>query len=249
MQSAPVNAWFDFLGKTLSPYQTNPLDINPLREVVASEIDFERVRRCDKVRVFVSATHVRTGKLREFSHQELSVDALMASACLPLLFQAVEIDGEAYWDGGYVGNPSLMPLIVDGPADDLILVQINPSHREVVPTAARDIVDRLDEITFNSSLVKELRAIAMVRGLLELQGTGRTPMQPPLFEKIAALRMHRIEATQALSSLGIISKVNAAWPLLQDLHRIGHTTADAWIDRHFDDLGRRSTLPLEQFLG
>ena len=264
LENAPVNAWLDCVGRSMSPYQFNPLDINPLRNIVAAEVDFERVRACDKLKLFVSATHVASGKLHEFDHRAITVDAVMASACLPLLFKAVEIDGEAYWDGGYLGNPSLMPLIEAGPTDDLILVQINPSHREKLPTTTREIVDRIDEITFNASLVKELRTIALIRRLLDqrresgaLPGAlpGAAPRAPtaaptgaPLFGRIASLRMHRIEAEAALSALGVSSRGNAGWPFLQNLHRIGYETTDQWLDAHFSDLGRKATLSLDAYV-
>lgn len=264
LENAPVNSWLDCVGRSMSPYQFNPLDINPLRAIVAAEVDFERVRACDRLQLFVSATHVASGRLREFDHRSLTVDAVMASACLPLLFKAVEIDGEAYWDGGYLGNPSLMPLVEAGPTDDLILVQINPSHREKLPTTTREIVDRIDEISFNASLVKELRAIALVRRLLD-QGSDRgappgarsraksnaqpeTLPMPPLFAKIASLRMHQIEAVAALSALGASSRGNAGWPFLQNLHRIGYETTDRWLEAHFTDLGRKATLSLEPYM-
>jgi len=170
IEGSPLHLYLDWVGRSLSPHQFNPLDLNPLRDIVAAEVDFDRVRACDKVRLFVSATNVRTGGLKEFRQTELSVEAVMASACLPLVFRAVEIDGEAYWDGGYLGNPSLLPLIAESPAHDLVLVQINPSRREALPTTAADILDRLNEITFNSSLVKVLRSLALLQQLLSQEG-------------------------------------------------------------------------------
>ncbi len=242
-------AWYvDWFTRTFSPYQFNPLDINPLRDIVASEIDFDRVRACDRMRVFVSATNVRTGQLREFRSHELTADAVMASACLPLLFRAVEIDGEAYWDGGYVGNPSLLPLIAESPAHDLVLVQINPSRREEVPTTTQQIVDRVNEITFNSSLVKELRSLALLKQLLAAEGAPPPQGRSGLIAQVDALRMHRIDAGSELASLGAASKLNAAWPFVLRLHRIGRDAADAWLARSFAHLGRRATLDLRRYL-
>lgn len=177
-KGSPLHLYLDWVSRSLSPHQFNPLDLNPLRDIVAAEVDFERVRACDKMRLFISATNVRTGRLKEFRQSELSADAVMASACLPLLFRAVEIDGEAYWDGGYLGNPSLLPLIAESPAHDLLLVQINPSRREVVPTRTAEILDRLNEITFNSSLVKELRSLALLQQVLRQGGAPRRAESP-----------------------------------------------------------------------
>ena len=244
---SPLQGYLDWLGRTFSPYQLNPLDINPLRHIVASEVDFERLRRADGVRLFISATHVRTGRLREFRQHELTPDVVMASACLPMLFRAVEIDGEPYWDGGYVGNPSLLPLITESPAHDLLMVQVNPSCRETVPTTAQEILDRLNEITFNSSLVKELRSIALLQQLLEEEDPAGEDTRRPLFRQIAALKLHRIDATEALAGLAAYSKLRTGWGFLQQLHRLGHQTADAWLARHFSHIGRRSTLDLSVY--
>jgi len=247
MRGSPLAWYTDWVLRTFSPHQFNPLDINPLRDILADEVDFERVRGCDRMQLFVSATSVRTGRLREFRGPELSVEAVMASACLPTLFRAVEIEGEAYWDGGYVGNPSLLPLVAESPEHDLVLVQINPSCRDEVPTAAHEIVDRLNEITFNSSLVKELRTLALLRELLEDEG-GPPRRRSPFFAQVAALRLHRIDAEEELAQLGAASKLNAAWPFVSRLHRIGRATANHWLERNFTHLGRRSTLPLKSYL-
>jgi NTE family protein len=245
---SPLGWYVDWFARTFSPYQFNPLDINPLRDIVAAEVDFDRVRACDRMRLFVSATNVRTGQLREFRSHEMSVEAVMASACLPLLFHAVEIDGEAYWDGGYVGNPSLLPLIAESPAHDLVLVQINPSRREEVPTTTQEIVDRLNEITFNSSLVKELRSVALLKQLLAAEGEPPAAGRSTLFTQIEALRLHRIDAGSELASLGAATKMNAAWSFVMRLHRIGRAAADTWLQRNFTHLGRRATLDLSRYL-
>lgn len=243
LEGSPLHLYLDWLGRSLSPYQ-----FNPLRDILASEVDFDRVRSCNKVRLFVSATNVRTGRLREFHQPELSADVVMASACLPLVFQAVEIDGEAYWDGAYLGNPSLLPLIADSPAHDLVLVQINPSRREALPTTPQEIVDRLNEITFNSSLVKELRSLALIQQLLRQEGEPPALGRAPLFRQIAALRMHRIQDEAELTSLGANSKFNTGWSFLRRLHRMGYGVTDDWLQRNFTHLGRRATLELSHYL-
>ena len=247
IEGSPLQLYLDWVGRSLSPHQFNPLDLNPLRVILDAEVDFERVRACDKVRLFVSATNVRTGRLKEFGQRELSADTVMASACLPLMFRAVEIDGEAYWDGGYLGNPSLLPLIDQSPTHDLVLVQINPSRREALPTTATDILDRLNEITFNSSLIKELRSLALIQQLLRQEGAPPAAGRARLFTQIAALRMHRIEAGAELAGLGATSKTSTAWPALTQLHRMGHGAAEAWLALNFGHLGRRATLSLDAY--
>ncbi len=243
----PLAAWsglgqyYDLVGRMLSPYQFNPLNYNPLRDVVARIVDFDVVRSSEQPRLFVAATQVSTGRLRIFRNRELSLDALMASACLPTLFQAVEIDGEAYWDGGYMGNPSLFPLIHETPANDLLLVQINPSRREAVPTSSAAILDRVDEITFQGSLIKELRTVAMLQRLVREEGR---PCSSGMFAQIAELRVHRLDGGAHLAQLGRDSKADTDWSFLLELHATGRAQADAWLHEHYADIGRRSTFDL-----
>jgi NTE family protein len=242
--AAAPGAWVgEWIGRTLSPYQFNPLDINPLRTVLATHVDFERVRACDRVRLFLSTTNVRTGTLREFRQHEIGLDAVLASACLPMLFRTVEIDGEAYWDGGYAGNPSLLPLVAEGASNDVVLVQIHPSRHETVPTTAPAILERIDEITFNGSLVKELRTLALLRQAI----AGHRPAGDGLFGRVAALRLHRIGADGAVTGPSGAGGLRASWPTLLRLHRAGRTAADDWLQRCFAHLGRRGTLDLAPF--
>jgi NTE family protein len=241
----PLQQAADALGHQFSPYQLNPLNLNPLRDILLETVDFDRARRCHKMQVFVSATQVRTGALRIFGQHELTADIVLASACLPLLFQAVEIDGEAYWDGGYAGNPSLLPLVSETRADDLLLVQINPTQRETVPTSARDILDRINEVTFNASLIKELRTLALMKQAI---GDTRQPGSPALFQRVQRLRVHLIEGGAALSGLGAGSKTNTQWAFLSNLHAMGREAADRWLQAHRHDLGTRSSLDLGQVL-
>ena len=241
----PLQQAADAFGQQLSPYQLNPLNLNPLRDILLETVDFDRARRCDKMQVFVAATQVRTGALRVFGQHELTADMVLASACLPLLFQAVEIDGEAYWDGGYAGNPSLLPLVSETRADDLLLVQINPTQRESVPTSARDILDRINEVTFNASLIKELRTLALMK-----QAIGDTQQRnsPSLFQRVQQLRVHLVEGGVALSELGAGSKTNTQWAFLSRLHGLGREAADRWWQDHRADLGQRSSLDLDRML-
>lgn len=242
VDGSPLQWTMDWITRFFAPHQFNPLDLNPLRDALAASVDFERVRAQAVPRLFVSATHVPTGQLREFRHAEITLDTVMASACLPMLFPAVTIDGEPYWDGGYVGNPSLLPLIADSPAHDLLLVQINPTHRGRMPSTAREIVDRINEITFNASLSKELRLLALLK-----QALATTPPMAPqsaLFAQVQALRLHRIDGGETLQTLGAATRAHAAWPLVSRMHRMGVEAARQWLARHGTHLGRRSTLPL-----
>nr|WP_298058705.1 patatin-like phospholipase family protein [uncultured Halomonas sp.] len=236
LDDSPSYIAMDLLSRVASPYQLNPLNINPLRDIVASHVDFDRVRQCQQLKLFVAATNVRTGKQRVFRREEMSADAVMASACLPFMFQAVEIDGEAYWDGGYMGNPALFPLMEECSARDILLVQINPICRDEVPTSAAAIMNRLNEITFNSALIKEFRTIGLLKHALDEQGIENC-YQQALF--------HRISGDQALDGLSVSSKSNSEWPFLCHLFEQGQAAAERWLSEHFDAIGNRSTLDID----
>jgi NTE family protein len=228
---------FDTLSRLISPYQMNPLNINPLRDLISSLVDFEHVRHAEGIKLFVVATNVRTGKQKIFKRQEMTVDMVMASACLPFVFQAVEIDGEAYWDGGYMGNPALFPLVDDCQSQDIVIVQINPLYREELPRTAPEILNRINEITFNASLIKEVRAIAILKELIKVENLENQRFKDALF--------HRISADSELKSLGVSSKLNTEWAFLEHLHDVGYRTTSNWLDKHYDDLGKHSTLDIE----
>ena len=236
LDHSPGYIAMDLMTRLVSPYQLNPLNLNPLRDIVAAHIDFERVRQCDQLKLFVAATNVRTGKQRVFRREEMCVDAVMASACLPFMFQAVEIDGEAYWDGGYMGNPALFPLMEECSARDILLVQINPIRREELPTSASAIMNRLNEITFNAALIKEVRMIALLKHALDEQGIENC-YQQALF--------HRISGDKALDDLSVSSKLNSEWPFLCHLFEQGREAAEKWLATHFDALGHVSTLDID----
>lgn len=242
---APFKQFNAALGSQLSPYQLNPLNLNPLRDILVETVDFQRVCACHKTQLFIAATQVRTGQLRVFGQHELTADMVMASACLPLLFQAVEIDGEAYWDGGYAGNPSLLPLITDSPADDLLLVQINPVQRDTVPKKASDILDRINEVTFNASLLKEMRTLALMQ---QLVGTERRRDSPPLFRRVQDLRVHMIDGGESLAPLGADSKTNTQWAFLSQLRDLGADAAERWLAANRQHLGQRSSFDLSSVL-
>jgi NTE family protein len=230
--------WMDALARRFSPYESNPLNINPLRDAIAEIIDFERVRACAGVQVYVTATNVWTGKVAVFERAQLTADHLMASACLPTVFQAVEIDGQPYWDGGYMGNPALFPLFYDTVTDDVLLVQINPVERRETPRTAREIHNRLNEITFNGNLLRELRAIDFVTRLIEAGKLSRSEYKRIL--------MHRIDGSGVLDDYEASSRMRADWDFFVTLRDAGRETARGWLARNYAAIGRRGTLDLKE---
>jgi NTE family protein len=225
----------------LSPYQFNPFDLNPLREVLAQNVDMEALRACDQVELFVCATNVRSGRARVFREHELTCDMLLASAALPTSFRAVEIEGDAYWDGGYMGNPALYPLFYATKSRDLLLVQINPLQRPEVPTTPQDILERINEISFNASLLHELRAIAFVQRLLDEQR-----VDPRRYKRI---NLHMVEAEDKLRALGAATKSETSPAFIEKLFGIGRTAALDWLDRSIHYVGHASGVRIaERFL-
>lgn len=236
MGYSPINTMLDLFSRVASPYDTNPLDINPLRELIESTIDFEKVRACSALKLFIAATNVHTGKIKVFEREELTADMVLASACLPTLYKAVEIDGVPYWDGGYVGNPPLYPLFHSTKSNDVVIVQINPIQRNETPKTAKDIQNRINEISFNTSLLRELRGIDFVHRLLRENKLDE--------EHYADVLVHRIEASDQLSPLSAASKMNSEWEFLVYLRDIGRDSAKAFLDEHYESLGAKSTLDL-----
>ncbi len=241
LDTSPGYFWLDLMSRVASPYDTNPLRIDPLRELVEEFVDFGKVRDCADMPIFISATNVETGRVRVFPREEISADVVMASACLPSMFHAVEIDGVPYWDGGFMGNPVLFPFADHSPCDDVVIVQINPVVRKGTPRTAREIQNRVNEITFNSSLMKELRAIDFIDRLID---TGKLST-----DEYRRLNVHIIEATDEMNPLGASSKLNSEWSFLLHLKEIGRTAAARWIDDNFDDIGERSTVDLRTMFG
>ena len=237
LEYSPAFMIFDMLSRVLSPYQLNPLNYNPLKDVLAESVDFEKLRMtCCPVKLFLSATNVRTGKVRVFGNDQISVDSVLASACLPFMFQAVEIDGDHYWDGGYMGNPCIYPLIYECESTDVLIVHINPLERKHMPHTAAEILNRINEISFNSSLMREMRAISFVTKLIdsgELRSDGMKRML-----------IHSISANAVMNELGHTSKLNADWEFLVNLRDTGRAHADAWLKESFPKLGRESTVDI-----
>jgi NTE family protein len=235
---SPVFIAMDLMTRIFSPYDLNPRGINPLRDILAESIDFTRLAR-SPIKLFITATSVRTGRGRIFRNPEITADVLLASACLPTMFQAIEIEGEPYWDGGFAGNPTITPLVRESDAHDSILVQINPRERPSTPRSAAEILNRLNEISFNSPLMKELRMIALLREVAD-PGTGEGA-------RWAGMRTHRI-MSEMMTDLGYSSKLNAEWEFLTMLRTEGRRATSEFIDAHADDLGHRSTTDIDMLL-
>ena len=228
----------DLMSRLLSPYELNPAGINPLRDILAKCIDFGRLAQAP-IKLFVTATNVRTGRGHLFRNADVTPDVLLASACLPTLFQAIEIDGEAYWDGGYSGNPTITPLVRECSSKDTILVAINPVERPGAPRTARDILNRLNEVSFNAVLLKELRMIALLhRVATPANGEGA---------EWAEMRIHLVRS-DPLVELGYSSKLNAEWEFFSMLRDMGRSAGDDFLKAHAQDLGRRSSLNLDVLL-
>ena len=240
LETSPIFQAMDMLSRLFSPYQLNPMNYNPLRRVLEESVDFERLRASGKVKLFISATNVRTGKVRIFNTCEVTPDAVMASACLPFMFQAVEIDGEPYWDGGYMGNPALYPLIYHCDSHDVVIVHINPLMREGTPKTAQEILNRINEISFNSSLMREMRVIHFVTKLIDEGKVADTDMKRML--------VHSIADDEMMRTLSVTSKLNADWEFLTHLRDIGRVRAEQWLADNFGQLGKATTVDFATYL-
>ncbi len=262
LEKNPAFIGFDLLSRLASPYQLNPLNVNPLRSVLDAQIDFERINAQTALQLYVCATNVRTGRVKVFGsgrEDGLTTDCLLASSCLPFVFQAVEVKGEHYWDGGYMGNPSLFPLFKSTTSPDILLVQINPLVRENVPDTSSEIIDRVNEISFNATLMMEMRAIEFVQRLIDDgQLRANDPEHPvaraghlvrsvlrrqhPKREQYKRIFMHLIEGGKYLHDFGASSKYNSNWTLLSNLRDIGRTAAQEWLQHHLHQVGVKSSI-------
>jgi NTE family protein len=239
LETSPAFVQFDLMTRLFSPYQLNPFNINPLRSILCDTVDFDAIRNAHcPIKLFLSATNVRTGKIRVFNNAEIGPDAVLASACLPLLFQAIEIDGEHYWDGGYMGNPAIFPLIYDCDSRDVVIVHINPIERPDVPKTAGEILNRINEISFNSSLMREMRTVYFVTKLIEEEKV--------LDKTIRRMLIHSIEADDVMQAMGVGSKLNADRDQINRLMKVGRERAEAWLAANFDRLGKRSTIDIQK---
>ena len=230
---------FDALSRFYSPYQFNLIDLNPLRDILVEVCDFERVRRRRMIKLYACATNVLTGKIKVFEPEEITPDVLLASACLPQLFKAVTVNGEPYWDGGYLGNPAFYPLMHGCAAQDIVLVQVNPIRTAEVPTTAREIADRVNEISFNATMMREMRSIHFVTKLIQDRRLGDA-------DDLREIRFHMIEAEQTMARLGASSKLNGEWDFLCELRDLGRERAARWLKANFEAVGRQSTLNVDE---
>lgn len=236
---------FDTLTRTFSPYEFNPFDINPLRDLLSDCVDFDGLRKSCDVKLFLSATNVRSGRVKVFKTNEVSVEVVMASACLPFLYKAVEIDGQHYWDGGYMGNPVLFPFFYECESRDVMIVHINPMERDEVPMTAPEILNRINEISFNSSLIEEMRAINFVTRLIDQDW-----LKDGYKDRLKHVLVHSVRSDSALENLEVSSKFDVRWSFLCDLRDRGRAEADAWLKANGTAIGKRSTVNLEsQYLG
>jgi NTE family protein len=238
LDNSPLFITMDLMSRLYSPYDLNPGGSNPLRGILNELIDFERVAQAP-IKLFITATNVRTGRGRIFRNSEITPEVLLASACLPTLFQAVEIDGEAYWDGGYSGNPTITPLVRECQSRDTILIPINPVERPGIPNSARDILNRLNEVSFNAVLLKELRMIALLRQVADPGNTEGAMW--------AQMRIHLVP-NEIMGDLGYSSKLNAEWQFISMLHGEGRRAADAFLAKNGDCIGKRSSIDLDVLL-
>jgi NTE family protein len=238
LEYSPLYLMTDLMLRVFSPYQFNPLNINPLRDVLERHVDFEALRAACPIHLYLCATNVESGKVRVFSGNEVNAQAVLASACLPFLFQAVEIDGEHYWDGGYMGNPAIFPLIYHCGTRDVVIVHINPIVRRGVPKTAAEIMNRINEVSFNSSLMRELRAIAFVTSLIHDGKVDPADMKEML--------IHSIRSDETMTALGVSSKFNADWAFLCELRDAGRARTDAWLHENYEALGARSSVNIHQ---
>ena len=238
LDGSPFYLAFDFMSRILSPYQFNPFNLNPLRDILEAKIDFVALKEKSTLKLNLCATNVETCKVRIFDNQDLSVDAVLASACLPFLFQAVEIEGEYFWDGGYIGNPAIFPLIYHCDSPDVVIIHINPIVRKGVPTSARDILNRINEVSFNSSLMREMRAIAFVSDLLEKDELHDSHMKKML--------IHSIRSDSEMAQYSVSSKMNTDWNFLLLLRDEGRTVAKEWLTENYEKIGHVSSVDIHK---
>lgn len=240
IHNSPGYMMFNALSQFMSPYNFNPFNYNPLRDILNNLIDFEELHLYNKKKLFICATNVKTNRAKIFTNKEISVDSVLASACLPFLFQAVEINGEYYWDGGYMGNPPIFPLITNTSVRDVVLVKINSININSVPTSARDIADRVNEISFNSSLINEMKLIHYRNELIR-NGILKTD------DKInREIFVHTISGYEALSQLSQSSKMNISWDFLLSLKEKGRQIAENWLKNEYQQVGLKSTFDVEE---
>jgi NTE family protein len=235
LEHSPGFVFVDMISRFMSPYELNPFDINPMRDLLNEVVDFERVRTQQAVKLYLCATTVRTGKIAVFTNKEITADHILASACMPFRMRAPEIRGEYYWDGGFMGNPAIFPVIYGCQSCDILLIRLTPTVRTTLPTSARGILDRMEEISFNAALMREMRVVSFTTDMIDdgtLTGGKR-------------MFIHSIEADDIIRDLAASSKMNADWKFLSHLFERGREHADAWLAENFDSIGVETTIDLK----
>ena len=235
LEHSPGYLFADMISRFLSPYQLNPFDMNPMRDLLNESINFERVREQQLVKLYLCATTVRTGKIAVFTNKDITADHLIASACMPFRVRAPEINGEYYWEGGFMGNPAIFPVIYGSASSDILLVHLTPTERSELPTTARAILDRMEEISFNASLMREMRVVAFVTQLID---EGKLSDGKRIF-------IHSIDAEDITRELSGSSKMNMEWNFLMRLFELGRQRAEAWLATNFDAIGVKTTVDLQ----
>ncbi|QBR85010.1 patatin-like phospholipase family protein [Legionella israelensis] len=234
---------FDLLTKIFSPYQLNPFNFNPLREVLEKNVDFNEIASCKHTKIFISATNVKTGKIKVFDNKEISIDAVMASACLPFMFQAVKVEEDYYWDGGYMGNPAIFPLIYNSDCNDVLILHINPIYRDEVPETAADILNRVNEISFNSSLMREMRAINFVSRLID-----ENWIKDEYKSQLKRMFIHAIRADMTMQSYSVASKLNPEWAFIRELYETGRAKGEEWLKDNLNKIGKVSSIDITEYM-
>ncbi|MCW8399551.1 patatin-like phospholipase family protein [Legionella sp. PATHC038] len=238
LDHSPFYFWFEIITHLMSPYQFNPFNLNPMRTILENSIDFEALRKRSTVKLFVCATNVETGKVRIFTNPELTVDTLLASGCLPFLFQSVKIKDQYYWDGGYIGNPAIYPLIYNCTCQDVVIVHINPIIRPGSLYHVGEILNRVNEVSFNSSLMREMRAIAFVTDLIDSKQTEGLDLK--------RMHMHSIRSDDEMTKHDVSTKLNADWNFLVYLRDRGRLIAKKWCQDNFSKIGKESSVDIRK---
>lgn len=234
---------FNLLTKTFSPYQLNPFNFNPLRDILQESVDFDLIKSSKLLKIYISATNVKTGKIKVFDNNDISIDAVMASACLPLMFQSVNIDNEFYWDGGFMGNPAIYPLIYNSDCNDILILHINPIYRDQMPGTAAEILNRMNEISFNSSLLREMRAIAFVTKLIKNDW-----IKEEYTKNLKSIYIHAIRADVTMQNFSVASKLSPDWAFINHLFNEGYRQGNEWLLRNFNSVGKKTTIDIDEYL-
>lgn len=234
--------FFDTLTRIFSPYVLNPDNLHPLKKILSNLIDFQALQASEPIKLFICATNVKSGKPKIFQKAQLTPEILLASACIPNLFQAVEIDQEYYWDGGYIGNPAIYPLIYETTTTDIVVVHVNPINRPTVPKTSIEISNRINEISFNAALIREFRVMAFVNKLITEKWIKKQHAH-----KIKKIHLHAIRNDKMMSDFSIVTKLEWEWNFFLHLYALGRQTTDSWLVENSQFLSKKSTADLTEF--